>query len=206
MTGLDGRLKTARDHLDSIPDNRYLGEREMISLKMTVQSILDFLEDRFAPCAQAVEDDRKSTPVETFNRFFACETVTEVISQAVGAGSTCWFDQKVPTGPHGYDVERVFDSEEALRIADEAEAQIKIILDRQKAKLAPRDMKPGLIGGVSPVDKSQIPPYTINEDKPSGLKTYNPVNPVNPVNPINKDAEYLYGAFGLNVPGKENDV
>lgn len=72
---------------------------------------IKYLEDRLAPA---------DSQVQRQNMFHNCDSIGEVIRQAVGAGSVAWLEQDNEYG----ETEEIFDSEQALRISDDAEERI----------------------------------------------------------------------------------
>lgn len=90
------------------------------------------------------------------NRFAECTAVDEVIRQAVGAGSMCWDPKTAICGNNM--CARVFDSDEAVKVADEAyervmELVVALVAGRQseevpegliaRAEVAVADATPG---------------------------------------------------------------
>lgn len=72
---------------------------------------INYLEDRLTPA---------DSQVQRQNMFHNCDSIGEVIRQAVGAGSVAWWEQDNDNG----ETEQTFDSEHALRISDDAEERI----------------------------------------------------------------------------------
>jgi hypothetical protein len=70
--------------------------------------------------------EREDEKAKAANRFHACETISEVIAQAVGAGSASW------VGGTG---QAVFDTEEATAISVEATERIEAITKQQSRKV-----------------------------------------------------------------------
>lgn len=68
-------------------------------------------------------DDIDSMETVT-NRFASAESVSELLGQMVGAGSTCW-DEEVTREGNSIRKERTFDSTQAIEIVDEGYARLK---------------------------------------------------------------------------------
>ena len=99
---------------------------------MSVYDYIGNLEDRIAKAEKRIKylEDRLSpadAKVKEQNIFHNCDSVGEVIRQAVGAGSGVWIVEGT---------ERVFDTEFALKISKHAEKRIEELIVAQAREQA----------------------------------------------------------------------
>ncbi len=64
------------------------------------------------------------------NRFAECKIPEELMAQIVGAGSTCWIEQKSGFPPF-LKIERVFDSDMAAEIVQEGLDKMKKLVYKE---------------------------------------------------------------------------
>lgn len=64
------------------------------------------------------------------NRFAECKIPEELMAQIVGAGSTCWIEQKSGFPPF-LKTERIFDSDKAMEIVKEGIDKMKELVYKE---------------------------------------------------------------------------